>query len=253
MRSPSLTLVDVFSYSCMNCLRSLGYIKRLDFAYRARGLKTIILHAPEWAFEKDKKLVERACKRLGITFPVILDPQRKIIRKMGIDFWPTQVLMHDGKIIYCHVGEGKYRALEGKIRSVLCARGKLVFSSEPTYTRYPAVYAGKRKGGKVVQRNPSGFGKIGVILGTWRQENEALVHSGKEGSLRLISKGTQMSIIAQSFGNAYITIKENERVHDQIKVKEPKLYGVRPFSQNKQRNLTLKVKGRIALYSLGFA
>jgi len=255
MTRGKLLLVDVFSYSCMNCLRSLRYIRKLDRRYRSRGLMTIVLHTPEWEFEKDKEGVTNACKRLGVSYPVILDSKKEIIGKLGIDFWPTQLLMKDGKILYCHVGEGKYGALEKTIRTVLDSTGKWVFASEPKYTKYPAVYAGTRKGRKITNGNAMGFGKMGIIKGKFTQGKEALNHQGEEGIISLVSKGGSISIIAQSSAKkgAAITIKENNKIHDRVKVKEPMLYAVKPFPSQKQRRLIIEIKGRMSLYSFGFA
>ena len=255
MASGKLHLIDVFSYSCMNCLRSLECIRRLDRRYGPKGLHTVILHVPEWEFEKDKGHVAKACKRLGISFPVILDSNKKIIGKLGIDFWPTQLLMKDGKILYCHVGEGGYRALEKTIRSVLDSTGKWVFASEPKYTTYPAVYAGTRKGRKITNGNAMGFGKMGIVKGKFSQGKESLKHWGEKGMLSIASKGDSIFIIAQSSSKkgAVITIKENNEIHDRIKVKDPMLYPVKPFPSKKQRDLILEIKGRMSLYSFGFA
>ena len=87
-------------------------IKKIDKKYKKYGLETILIHPPEWEFEKNSETILHALKKRSITFPVVVDKHKKIIKKLGIDFWPTQIVMDDGKILYRHVGEGDYKKLE---------------------------------------------------------------------------------------------------------------------------------------------
>src|SRR5574342_654810 len=147
-----LILLDIFSYSCMNCLRSMQFIKQLDSKYKQYGLRTKIIHPPEWKFEKSKKNIEQFLKKHNIKFPLILDKKRKIINGFGVNFWPSQILLKERQVIYVHIGEGNYKNLEEKIVEALeIKKGvKKIFNSEPKYSKYPTVYCGKRKKGKVI-------------------------------------------------------------------------------------------------------
>src|SRR3990167_1313877 len=115
MGQGNLVLLDIFSYSCMNCLRSLKYIRKIDERYNKYGLKTTLIHTPEWEFEKNKSNIARALKKYSISFPAIIGKDRKLINKLKIDFWPAQLLVHNNKIVYRHTGEGNYKLLEEKI------------------------------------------------------------------------------------------------------------------------------------------
>ena len=68
-----LLLFDIFSYSCMHCLRSLDYIKKINNKYKKYGLKTILIHPPEWEFEKNSDNILHSIKKQKIKFPIIID------------------------------------------------------------------------------------------------------------------------------------------------------------------------------------
>ena len=139
MTAKELFLFDIFSYSCMNCLRSLDYIKKIDDKYRKYGLKTILIHPPEWNFEKDGSNIIRAAEKYRIKMPIIIDKNKKIIKKLKINFWPTQILIKDRKMLYKHIGEGNYKALEDNIIRTLKIKTKSAFNKEPKYPKLQAV------------------------------------------------------------------------------------------------------------------
>ena len=144
----TLILYDVFSYSCMNCLRSAEYIKKIDNAYKEYGLETILIHPYEWNFEKIDQNVVQNLKANDISFPFVVDKDWKMISEFGLDFWPTQILVAEGKVIYKHIGEGNYKELEDAIIKALNLKHvKQLFNKEPEYSKHPTVYCGTRKKG----------------------------------------------------------------------------------------------------------
>ena len=80
-----LILLDIFSYSCMNCLRSLEFIKKIDKKYGNFGLETILIHPPEWSFEKNSNNIINAMKKYRISLPMVIDKNKKILKKLTID------------------------------------------------------------------------------------------------------------------------------------------------------------------------
>jgi thiol-disulfide isomerase/thioredoxin len=84
-----VVLVDFWTYSCINCLRSLPYTKAWAEKYRDQGLVVIGVHAPEFAFERDLGNVRKAVKDLGITFPVAVDNNYAIWRAFNNQYWPA--------------------------------------------------------------------------------------------------------------------------------------------------------------------
>jgi len=113
-------LVDFWTYSCINCLRTLPYLKAWDEKYRDQGLVIIGVHAPEFAFEKDPHNVEQAIHDLGITYPVALDNQYSIWNAFSNKYWPAHYLIDaNGKMRHQHFGEGAYQDTEQMIQTLL--------------------------------------------------------------------------------------------------------------------------------------
>ena len=115
-----VVLVDFWTYSCINCLRTLPYLKAWDEKYRDQGLLIIGVHAPEFAFEKDPHNVEQAIHDLGITYPVALDNQYSIWNAYSNKYWPAHYLIDaHGKMRHQHFGEGAYQETEQMIQTLL--------------------------------------------------------------------------------------------------------------------------------------
>ncbi|HAF45879.1 MAG TPA: cytochrome C biogenesis protein [Gallionellaceae bacterium] len=115
-----VVLVDFWTYSCINCLRTLPYLKAWDAKYREQGLVIIGVHAPEFAFEKDIRNVERAVRELGVNYPVAVDNDFAIWNAYENQYWPAHYLLDaQGRIRHQHFGEGAYVETEQMIQSLL--------------------------------------------------------------------------------------------------------------------------------------
>jgi cytochrome c biogenesis protein CcdA/thiol-disulfide isomerase/thioredoxin len=115
-----VVLVDFWTYSCINCLRTLPYLKAWDEKYRAQGLVIIGVHAPEFAFEKDIRNVEQAVRELGVTYPVAIDNRYAIWNAFKNEYWPAHYLIDvQGRIRDQHFGEGAYQETELRIQALL--------------------------------------------------------------------------------------------------------------------------------------
>jgi thiol-disulfide isomerase/thioredoxin len=133
LNSPALTpqslrgkvvLVDFWTYSCINCLRALPYVRSWYDKYKDHGLVVIGVHAPEFAFEKDPGNVRRAVKDLGIAYPVALDNDYAIWQGFNNQYWPAHYFIDStGHIRGHHFGEGEYQESEQIIRQLLSEAG----------------------------------------------------------------------------------------------------------------------------------
>ncbi|MBV6305262.1 cytochrome c biogenesis protein DipZ [Candidimonas humi] len=133
LNSPPLTtqglrgkvvLIDFWTYSCINCLRSLPYIKAWADRYRNQGLVVIGVHAPEFAFERDIGNVKRAVHKLGVDYPVAIDNNYAIWRAFNNEYWPAHYFVDaQGRIRYHHFGEGDYAKSEQVIQELLREAG----------------------------------------------------------------------------------------------------------------------------------
>ena len=115
-----VVLVDFWTYSCINCLRTLPYIKAWNEKYKDSGLVIIGVHTPEFPFEKDESNVRKAVKDLGILYPVPMDNNYKIWRSFNNEYWPADYFIDaTGDIRFHHFGEGAYEESEQWIRTLL--------------------------------------------------------------------------------------------------------------------------------------
>ncbi len=125
-----VVLIDFWTYSCINCLRTLPYIRAWADRYKDSGLVVIGVHTPEFAFEKEADNVQRAVKELNITYPVALDNDYGIWKAFGNQYWPSDYIVDStGRIRHRHLGEGKYEETEKHIQELLKERnGQLAFN-----------------------------------------------------------------------------------------------------------------------------
>ena len=183
LNSPPLTrellrrkvvLIDFWTYSCINCIRSVPYVRAWAERYKDKGLVVIGVHAPEFAFERDPANVRKAVADLGIRYPVALDNNLAIWRAFNNRYWPAHYLADaQGRIRYHHFGEGSTDETEAAIRSLLMengatglgettsvnARGTSAAADFAT-VRSPETYVGSRRAESFA--SPGGF-KSGTV------------------------------------------------------------------------------------------
>jgi len=120
-----VVLVDFWTYSCINCIRALPYVRGWADKYKDYGLVVIGVHSPEFAFEKEPANVVKAVQDLGITYPVALDTRYAVWRAFGNEYWPAHYFADaQGQIRHHHFGEGDYRQSEDVIRQLLTQAGQ---------------------------------------------------------------------------------------------------------------------------------
>lgn len=116
-------LVDFWTYSCINCQRTLPYLTSWYEKYKDQGLEIISIHTPEFEFEKDYNNVLKAIERWGVKYPVVLDNDFGTWHNYKNRYWPRKYLIDiDGFIVYDHIGEGAYEETEKKIQELLTER-----------------------------------------------------------------------------------------------------------------------------------
>src|SRR5262249_16867209 len=119
-----VVLLDFWTYSCINCLRTLPHLEAWDRAYRKDGLVVLGVHTPEFAFEHVSSNVRAAVNRLGVRSPVVQDNRYGIWNAYGNRYWPAEYLIdRTGHVRHARFGEGGYGETEGLIRKLLGAGG----------------------------------------------------------------------------------------------------------------------------------
>ncbi|MGZ5357819.1 MAG: cytochrome c biogenesis protein DipZ [Solirubrobacterales bacterium] len=120
-----VVLIDFWTYTCINCIRTFPYLKAWDERYRGDGLTIVGVHTPEFPFERDAGNVGDAIEQNGIAYPVVQDNDFGTWNAYGNRYWPAKYLVDaDGQVRYVHFGEGSYEETEAAIRSLLREKGE---------------------------------------------------------------------------------------------------------------------------------
>ena len=210
-----VVLVDFWEYTCINCLHTLPYLKEWNRRYKDHGLVIIGIHTPEFAFSADAANVADATKRLGVDWPVLLDPNRTLWGRFDNNIWPHEFLYDQGgKLIDDIQGEGNYQYTEGKIQAAIrshdpqfSAPALMPLLPQDNYTKpgsvcyphTPEVQAGIMRGPGPANlaryMNPaadnnfsdSGSHQDGVIYlrGFWRTTDQAVVSAANDAAAAL--------------------------------------------------------------------
>ncbi len=165
-----VVIIDFWTYSCINCQRTLPYLRSWNEKYKDKGLVIIGVHAPEFEFEKDAKNVAQALKDFKITYPVVQDNSFTNWRAYNNQYWPAKYFIDkDGLIRYTHFGEGSYDESEKVIQQLLQETGATGVNTtihNPTYevnAQSPETYLGSAR---VSYYYPSGSLSNGVFTYT---------------------------------------------------------------------------------------
>ncbi|WP_354686460.1 thioredoxin family protein [Cupriavidus necator] len=118
-----VVLVDFWTYTCINCIRTLPHVKQWYDKYRDKGLVVVGVHTPEFPFEKSTANVQAAIKRFDIRYPVAQDNAYATWNAWRNQYWPALYLIDaNGTVVYKHFGEGNYAETEAAIQKALAAR-----------------------------------------------------------------------------------------------------------------------------------
>ena len=156
-------LIDFWTYTCINCLRTLPYLEAWNAKYAADGLTIVGIETPEFAFEHDASNVASAISSLGIKYPVVQDNNMATWNAWGNQYWPAEFLIDaTGQVRSAEFGEGDYAQTEAKIRSLLAAAGhaslgadaKAVGAITPSQETTPETYLGYARADGWIPANP---------------------------------------------------------------------------------------------------
>lgn len=145
-----VVLVDFWTYTCINCIRTLPFVTSWHEKYKDQGFVVIGVHTPEFEFEKKTENVQNAIKQFGIKYPVAQDNEFATWNAYNNHYWPAKYLIDvDGNVRYTHFGEGEYDVTEENIKKLLAEAGKKVSEgtleleeTTPTDVKTPETYLG---------------------------------------------------------------------------------------------------------------
>ncbi len=287
--SPPLTLadlrgkvviVDFWTYSCVNCIRTIPYLKEWYKTYKDKGLVIIGVHTPEFEFEKNSSNVQAAMKQLGVTWPVVQDNSYRVWNAYGNQYWPAHYFIDaKGHVRYFHFGEGDYATSEKVIQELLREQGERVSGivSRPDFVntaQTPETYLGFDRGrgfsGAVqpVANVPTVYSPSAPLQnGQWNLEgkwtiNAQYVVPDASGTLHLGFDARNVYLVVapepDSKGSIQVMV-DGKQAPDTPDVKDgvvtPKmdrLYQLIAMNSPGKHVLTLKVTGKLRLYAFTF-
>ncbi len=263
-----VVLIDFWTYSCINCLRTLPHLKAWDAAYRDAGLTIIGVHSPEFAFERVPENVRAAVERLGLHYPVALDNDFATWRAYSNQYWPAKYLIgRDGRVRFHHSGEGDYAETEHRIRQLLGMtareRPMSVDEPQPLEPRTPESYLGYERLARFANVNvapdveseyvlPHGMLPLDVLgyAGRWTVEGERIV-AGRSARLLLRFQARDIFLVLEGEGDVDVLV-DGRRVWTVRVSGRPRLYTLERFDEFKQALLELRFAPGIAAYAFTF-
>jgi cytochrome c biogenesis protein CcdA/thiol-disulfide isomerase/thioredoxin len=264
-----VVLVDFWTYSCINCLRTLPHLRALYREYHRAGLEIVGVHTPEFAFEHVLSNVQRASRDLGVTWPVALDNGYKTWNAYSNQYWPAEYFVdRQGRVRRAHFGEGEYGESEQAIRSLLAEGGRAVpgrttsvADATPTELTTPETYLGYLRiadyVGSPIRVNelaryelPASVPQNGLAYGgRWRVEGERAV-AGAGARLQLHFHARNVYVVLGGSGrvDALVDGKPVRLLH----VTADRLYTAVAGSQLRDGLLELRFTPGVEAYSFTF-
>jgi cytochrome c biogenesis protein CcdA/thiol-disulfide isomerase/thioredoxin len=263
-----VVLVDFWTYSCINCLRTLPYLKSWDERYRSKGLVILGVHTPEFAFEHDLGNVRAAVKRLGVRYPVALDNDYGTWNAYGNNYWPADYLVDQaGHVRDVHFGEGDYARTDRDIRLLLAADTRRLPKDAPepdrtpTELRTPETYLGYARIGKyagsplktdrsATYSFPSSLAQDAfAYAGTWRVEGERIV-AGPGARLRLRFLARSVHLVLGGHGTVGVTVDGHPA--GTVTVDADRLYTLASSDRTRTGTLELRFTPGLSAYAFTF-
>jgi cytochrome c biogenesis protein CcdA/thiol-disulfide isomerase/thioredoxin len=235
-----VVLIDFWTYSCINCLRTLPYLESWDRTYRRDGLVIVGVHSPEFAFEHNLSNVRGNARKLGVRYPVALDNEFGTWNAYGNQYWPAEYLIdRRGHLRHAHFGEGEYDQTEAAIRKLLAEPGMELPSAldladrTPTGLITPESYLGygrlARYAGSPIHENRLARYELPFKLdqdelaygGFWKVEGERIV-AGRAAGLRLHFHARKVHLVLGGRGQVRVLV--DGRPGHVVRVTDDRLY-----------------------------
>ncbi len=278
-----VVLIDFWTYTCINCIRTLPYLEAWDAAYRRDGLTIVGVETPEFAFEHDASNVANAIAQFGIHYPVVQDNEMGTWNAYDNEYWPADYLIDThGHVRYATFGEGDYSQTETAIRALLAEAGANVGSMShphgvvmPSEQATPETYLGTARAEGWVNGPQSGLHDYGQAKrslalsdfaydGTWKigeQPAEAVANAGVEVDfeakhvyLVLSSSGERPRPVQVLLDGHPIpaTLAGADVHHGVVTVTRQRLYTLVSLPRDEQHRLTLRFAPGVVGYAFTF-
>jgi cytochrome c biogenesis protein CcdA/thiol-disulfide isomerase/thioredoxin len=279
-----VVLVDFWTYTCINCIRTLPYLKAWDAAYRHDGLTIVGVETPEFSFEHDAGNVANAIDQFGIRYPVVQDNNMGTWNAYGNEYWPADYLIDSrGQVRYAAFGEGDYGETETAIRALLAESGAQVGAMShpanvivPSEQATPETYLGTARAEGWINGPHAGTHDYGLgphpgldvsdfaYTGTWNiaaQPAQAVANAGVEVKFQaknvylVLSSAGERPLPVQVLldGRPISATDAGADVHDGVvTVRHQRLYTLVSLPRDEQHLLTLRFAPGVTGYAFTF-
>jgi cytochrome c biogenesis protein CcdA/thiol-disulfide isomerase/thioredoxin len=240
-----VVLVDFWTYTCINCVRTLPYIKAWYRKYAGKGLVVVGVHTPEFSFERDARNVAAAIRREGIRYPVAQDNAYATWEAYGNQYWPAKYLIDaTGQVRYTHFGEGGYDTTEANVRTLLAEAGAgrlgttaQTTADQPSPGTTPETYLGAERAERFVPVPPL-LGRHGydarpakvpqdhfTLDGEWTIDAERAT-AGRRARIRATVSGRRVFLVMSSRGDRprRVRVYLDGKLHRTVAVRGQGLY-----------------------------
>jgi thiol-disulfide isomerase/thioredoxin len=264
-----VVLIDFWTYTCINCIRSTPFLKKWHEKYSKKGLVIIGVHSPEFQFEKNVKNVQKAVKELGIKYPVAVDSNMETWRAFDNMYWPAKYIINkEGFIVDVNFGEGHYSKTESTLQQLLGISKKR--EKEPymgyMFDQSPETYAGFARNtglGSGLVCDKSGCNAyvdqnehlLNVIYpdGRWEQEKEYLELKKAPGKLSYRFNAREVNMVMAPVGKkSKADIFINNRKKKSITIDKSIMYNVFKDKKYGDRELSIVFHGKVRVYVYTF-
>jgi cytochrome c biogenesis protein CcdA/thiol-disulfide isomerase/thioredoxin len=274
-----VVLVDFWTYSCVNCVRTLPYLRAWYEAYKDKGLVIVGVHSPEFEFEKSTANVSAAVRELGVSWPVVQDNDFAEWKAYGNRYWPAHYFIDaKGRVRYFHFGEGEYGTSERVIQALLKeagveTSGSVSAADAKLEARTPETYLGYERGqglksviapqaDKALAYKMSGGLRNGEwsLEGRWTISGE-YIEPESEGKLDFDFDAKDVYLVVQSGGKGGgISVRVDgasapdtpDVAGGAFRPTKSRLYQLVKLPSSGEHRLELVVRGRLRLFAFTF-
>ena len=262
-----VVLIDFWTYSCINCLRTLPFVEKWYDLYRDKGLVVVGVHTPEFPFEKETGNVEKAVAKFGIKYPVAMDNGYSTWNAYKNQYWPAEFLIDQkGNIVYEHFGEGEYDHTENAIRGLLGLNESVPTENGQDLSKInsPEMYFNlNRIQNLTPSQIPSKHSETYVfnhnlalnnfaVEGNWKfDENDAEVTKGS-GKIYLHFYSGKVFMVASSDKPATIKITVDGKPQPDVQVQMSQLYTLFNSSDYREHDIEIDVPAGFKAFTFTF-
>ncbi len=265
-----VVLVDFWTYTCINCIRTLPYLVKWYDTYKDDGFVIVGVHSPEFEFEKKESNVREAMKKYGITYPVVQDNEFAIWRSYNNRYWPAHYLIdREGRVRMEHFGEGAYEETEKMIQDLLDVQKPIpqLEGDADQQQRTPETYVGyerleRLRAGQSIVKHVSHRYTSSSYLGTdeWAFEGMWTVGpeyatSQKKSSIHMKFRGKDVFLVMrpeESAGSVRVQVLIDGVVSKEIDVRDDDMYQLVKGDVYGEHELEVVFDGKVHVYAFTF-